>query len=60
MAFNKDKIEELYPEAIMYEAMKIHASTDTQLINACESDNYFGQLILAFPRKYYLDLLLGS
>lgn len=44
MAFNKDKIEELYPEAIMYEAMKIHASTDTQLINACESDNYFGQL----------------
>lgn len=44
MAFNKDKIQELYPEATMYEAMKIHASTDTQLLKACESGDYFAQL----------------
>ena len=44
MAFNKDKIQEIYPEAIMYPAMKIHASTDAQLIKACESGDYFAQL----------------
>ena len=44
MAFNKDKIQELYPEAVMYPAMKIHASTDNQLLSACQSDNYFAQL----------------
>lgn len=42
--FNKDKIQEMYPEAIMYPAMKIHASTDSQLIKACESGDYFAQL----------------
>jgi ATP-dependent DNA ligase len=44
MAFNKDKIQELYPEAIMFEAMKIHPSTDMQLQKACESGDYFGEL----------------
>lgn len=43
MAFNQDKIQELYPEAVMYEAMKIHASTDIQLQNACNSGEYMGQ-----------------
>jgi hypothetical protein len=44
MAFDKNKIQELYPEAIMYEAMLIHKSTDSQLQSACESGNYFGEL----------------
>ena len=44
MAFDKKKVQELYPEAVMYEAMKIHASTDTQLLNACNSGDYFAQL----------------
>lgn len=44
MAFNTDKINELYPEAIMYEAMKIYPSTETSLKRACESSEYFGQL----------------
>lgn len=44
MAFNKEKIQELYPEAMMYEAMLIHASANTQLQNACNSGEYFGQL----------------
>lgn len=43
MAFNQDKVQELYPEAVMYEAMKIHASTDVQLQNACNSGEYMGQ-----------------
>lgn len=44
MAFNQEKIQESYPEAVMIPAMKIHASTSTQLKNACESGDYFGQL----------------
>lgn len=44
MAFNKDKIQELYPEAVMHEAMKIEKGTDTLLKVACESEDYFGQL----------------
>ena len=44
MAFNKDKIQELYPEAIMYEAMKIEKGTDALLKIACPSGDYFGQL----------------
>ena len=44
MAFNKDKIQELYPEAVMYEAMKIEKGTDTLLKVACDSGRYFGQL----------------
>lgn len=44
MAFNKDKIQELYPEAVMHEAMKIEKGTDTLLKVACESGDYFGQL----------------
>ena len=44
MAFNKDKIQELYPEAIMYEAQQIEKGTDTLLKVACESGDYFGQL----------------
>lgn len=42
--FDENKIKELYPEAIMYEPMLIHSSTDTQLKNACESEEFFGQL----------------
>lgn len=42
--FNKDKIQELYPEAVMYPAMKIHASTNEQLLKACNSNEYFAQL----------------
>jgi len=44
MAFNETKIEELYPEAVMYEAMKIYPSTDISLKKACESGSYFAQL----------------
>jgi ATP-dependent DNA ligase len=44
MAFNKDKIKELYPEAMMYEAQLINKGTDTLLKTACESGEYFGQL----------------
>lgn len=44
MAFNIEKIQELYPEAVMYEAMKIQPSTDSSLKHACESGDYFGQL----------------
>lgn len=42
--FDKNKIQELYPEAIMYPAMKIEKGTDTLLKVACESGDYFGQL----------------
>lgn len=42
--FDEKKIQELYPEAVMIPAMKIHASTSAQLKNACESGDYFGQL----------------
>ena len=44
MAFNKEKIKELYPEALMYEAQLINKGTDTLLKSACESGEYFGQL----------------
>lgn len=44
MAFNKEKIKELYPEAVMYESMLIHQSTDASLKKACNSGEYFGQL----------------
>ena len=44
MAFDKNKINELYPEAIMYEAMKINKGTDNLLKNVCESGKAFGQL----------------
>ena len=44
MAFNKEKIEELYPEAIMYEAQLINKGTETLMKQACESGEYFGQL----------------
>lgn len=44
MKFDKEKIAELYPEAVMTEAMLIHASTDSLLKQACESGEYFGQL----------------
>jgi len=44
--FDKEKIKSLYPgaEDYMVQPMLIHASTDTQLKNACTSGNYFGQL----------------
>ena len=46
MAFDKNKISELYPEAeeLMIQPMLIHASTQAQLIAADKSGNYFGQL----------------
>lgn len=44
MSFDKNKIQELYPEAVMYEAMKIHASTDNELRTASFSGDWFGQL----------------
>ena len=44
MGFNKEKIQELYPEAKMYEAQLINKGTETLLKTACESGNYFGQL----------------
>ena len=44
MAFDKNKIAELYPEAKMYEAQLINKGSDILLKNACESGNYFGQL----------------
>ena len=44
MGFNKEKIQELYPEAKMYEAQLINKGNETLLKTACESGNYFGQL----------------
>ena len=44
MAFDKEKIQEMYPEAKMYEAQLINKGSDILLKNACESGNYFGQL----------------
>ena len=44
MSFDKNKIQELYPEAKMYEAQLINKGSDILLKNACESGNYFGQL----------------
>ena len=44
MAFDKEKIQELYPEAKMYEAQLINKGSEILLKNACESGNYFGQL----------------
>ena len=44
MAFDKNKIQELYPGAILYEAQLINKGTDTLLKTACESGEYFGQL----------------
>lgn len=43
---NNNILKELYPgaEDITYEPMLIHASTDAQLKQACESGDYFGQL----------------
>ena len=44
MKFDNDKVQELYPGAIMLQPMLIHNSTDAQLKKACESGDYFGQL----------------
>lgn len=44
MAYNKEKIQELYPDAVMYEAQLINKGTDILLKSACESGNYFGQI----------------
>ena len=46
MAFNIDKIKELYPEAEdkLIQPMLIHASTQAQLQAADKSRQYFGQL----------------
>lgn len=44
MKFDNDKVQELYPGAIMLQPMLIHSSTDAQLKKACESGDYFGQL----------------
>ena len=44
MAFDKNKIQELYPEAKMYEAQLIYKGTEQSLKNACSTEDYFGQL----------------
>lgn len=46
MALDKNKLKGLYPgtENFLYEPMLIHNSTDSQLKNASESGEYFGQL----------------
>ena len=44
MKYNIDKINELYPEAKLYEAMLINKGNETVLKTACESGDYFGQL----------------
>lgn len=44
MSFDKNKIKELYPGALMYETMLINKGNETVLKKACESDEYFGQL----------------
>lgn len=44
MKFDNNKVQELYPGAIMLQPMLIHNSTDTQLKKACESGQFFGQL----------------
>ena len=44
MAFNQEKIQELYPEAKMYSAMKINKGTDELLKKVCESGTAFGQI----------------
>ena len=38
MSFDKNKIEELYPGALMYETMLINKGNETVLKKACESD----------------------
>ena len=43
-AFDKAKVEKLYPGALMYEAQLINKGTDVLLKTACDSGNYFGQL----------------
>ena len=44
MAFNQEKVQELYPEAKMYSAMKINKGTDELLKKVCESGTAFGQI----------------
>ena len=44
MAYSREKINELYPEATLYEAMLINKGNETVLKAACESGDYFGQL----------------
>ena len=44
MAFDQEKIKELYPEAIMYEAMKINKGSETVLRSSCNDGQHFGQL----------------
>ena len=44
MAFNQEKIQELYPEAKMYSAMKINKGTNELLKKVCESGTAFGQI----------------
>ena len=44
MGFDKGKIQELYPGAMMYEAQLINKGTENLLKSACESGDYFGQL----------------
>ena len=46
MKINDNILKEKYPgsEGLVYPPMLIHASTNTQLKNACESGDYFGQL----------------
>lgn len=44
MPYDVNKINELYPEAKIYEPMLINKGNETVLKMACESGEYFGQL----------------
>lgn len=44
MPFDKQKIQELYPGAVMHEAQLIYKGTEQSLKNACATEDYFGQL----------------
>ena len=44
MSFDKNKIEELYPGALMYETMLINKGNETVLKKACEVMNILDNL----------------
>ena len=48
--FDQEKVNELYPGAIMIEPMLIHNSTDAQLRKCCESGDYFDGALYQFVK----------
>lgn len=59
---DNNTLKELYPgaEDITYEPQLIHASTDSQLKQACESGNYFGQIKIDGAWYQYVKGLNGK